>query len=124
MTISPGFTADEIAGYVREYLRVPHGSKRLWLRDQPFTEGQMARWRRTYLAGDLHLGLVPRGSGDGDFLERAMAAEEELERVRADLLAQIARQEAQIRLLEEGTVTLGKAFGLLQKMSSQEPENE
>lgn len=132
MTVTPGFTAEEITEFVRQYLAVPHGSKGQWLVGKPFTESQILRWRRAYLAGDIGRGLVPRsGLSNDELLVRVREAEEELERVRAErdaqvakLDAQIVRQDAQIRMLEEGTVVLGKAFGLLQKLSSQEPGNK
>ena len=60
MTITPGFTAEEITGFVRAYLKVPHGFKGEWLREQPFTKDQMRRWRQAYFGGDLERGLVPR----------------------------------------------------------------
>ena len=139
MTVTPGFTAEEIAGFVRAYLSVPYGSKGAWLREQPFSRDQMYRWREAYLSGDLERGLVPRerSSKEGwpSGLVRAKAAEEELVRVqekaRKDMAAlrrdhelEMAKKDAQITMLEEGTKTLGKAIGLLQNLSLQGPKSE
>ena len=129
MTVTPGFTAEELAGFVREYEAQPYGQKGSWLAAQPFTRDQMRRWRRAYFDGDLDKGLVPRQCSSGaGVLARAKAAEEELDRVReqtrqelADLRAshqvELADRDAQIKMLEAGNVTLGKAIGLLQNLS-------
>lgn len=108
-----------------EYLDVPHGKKGTWLESKPFTRAQLQRWRRAYLAEESGREVASRrGGGTEELLLRAKEAEEELERARAALLAAIAEKDNQIRLLEEGTETLGKAFGLLQKLASQEPEDQ
>lgn len=129
MTVTPGFTAEEISGFVREYESVPHGCKGAWLEGRPFTKHQMRRWRKAYFDGDLDRGLVPRQSSTGAAaLLRARAAEEELERMREQAIkelaalrashqVELAERDAQIKMLEAGNVTLGKAIGLLQNLS-------
>lgn len=133
MTVSPGFTAEEIAGFVREYEAVPFGGKGEWLVQHGFSRDQFRRWRAAYLEGDLERGLVPRQHATRrSVVARAKEAEERLVRVEAAHQREVsrlqeahgvelARRDAQIAMLEAGTVTLGKAIGLLQKLESQEP---
>lgn len=122
MSISAGYTTDEIAGYVREYLALPFGSKARWLAEQPFSGHQLRRWRTAYLAGDLERGLVPRpGALQGDALARVKDAEERLAAERERHAAELARRDEQIAMLEAGNVALGKAIGRLQTMPGQGP---
>ena len=135
MTVTPGFTADEIARFVRAYLELPYGTKTAWLKEQPFSKSQFWRWRDAYLSGDLERGLVPRSrSSQNAGLAKAKAAEEELVRVQQAAREQIdalvrahelelVERDAQIKMLKAGNVALGKAIGLLQNLSLQEPEN-
>lgn len=129
MTITPGFTAEEIVGFVRAYEQVPHGFKGVWLKEQSFSVDQFRRWRRAYDAGDLERGLVPRQMPSrAASAKRARIAEDEVERVRAEArmeieelkaahLVELASRDAQITMLEAGNVTLGKAIGLLQNLN-------
>lgn len=126
-----GYTVDEIRAYVNEYLDLPHGAKGAWLAEQPFGRDTFRWWRQTYLYGDLDRGLVPRqGSGmnlrpDKKLreLEAQLARERvEHERARERLAQQTARDQERILCLEESNLALGKAIGLLQKLSAQEPD--
>jgi hypothetical protein len=123
MSITPGFTTEEIRQFVQEYLDLPHGQKKAWLQGKAFTADQFRRWRAAYLAGDLDRGLVPRSAGgrqQGVFA-RARAVEQELAAERAKHAAELARRDEQIATLEAGNVALGKAIGLLQIRQQQEP---
>lgn len=133
MSLTPGFSSEEIKGYVWEYLDLPQGSKEGWLEGKPFTRAQFRRWRRAFISGDMERGLVPRSSSRvSDMTRRAFDAERALETERArhekELkavevahAAQLACRDEQIRMLEAGNLALGKAFGLLQQMRDQEP---
>lgn len=125
MSMSAGFTTEEITAYVEEYLDLPHGRKHVWLEGKPFSLWQMRRWRRAYLAGDLERGLVPRvHANHREAARRARAAEEELAAERSRYVAELARRDEQIAILEAGNVALGKAIGLLHRMPRQEPADE
>lgn len=118
--MAPGFTVEEMTAYVEEYLALPHGQKALWLQDKPFSKYQIIQWRRSYLAGDLGRGLVPRQGGGAHAARRALAAEKELAASQRDHEAEVARLQERIALLEAGNSALGKAIGLLQQYQ-QEP---
>lgn len=137
MTVTPGFTADEIRGFIAEYEALPYGTKTAWVEGQPFSVHQMRRWRQAHFEGSLDRGLVPqkgRAVSRTQALAQAKAATEKAVRVQKESEARIAalekthrlelaERDAQIRMLEAGNVTLGKAIGFLQSLGLQEPGN-
>jgi hypothetical protein len=122
MTVSVGFTAEEIREFVHEYHRQPHGRKALWLAEQGVSYDRLKRWRAGVFEGDLDRGLVPREGSPVNVpsvkrtaLEKARAAE------RAAHAAEVAKLSERIRQLEGTNEALGKAIGLLHAMNEQEP---
>ena len=122
MSISAGFTADEIREIVHEYTAQPFGHKREWLAARGVSYNRLRRWRQAVFEGDLDRGFIPRDSspvkippGQRAALERHHAKE------RAEHEAEVARLSARIRELEETNGALGKAIGLLHSMNEQEP---
>lgn len=128
MTISRGYTSDDIRAFVAEYDIIPFGKKLQWVEQQSFTKWQLYRWMRAILSGDLDRGLIPRENGtmsipscrknrsealapnrDKDLAAQLAAKEKEL----AAKDVEINRQAEQIHRLEEATDALGKAIGLL-----------
>ena len=119
---SPGYTTEEIRGFVHEYHLQPHGTKAGWLAAQSFTKNQFRRWRKLVFEGDLDRNLIPREhggmartGGEWSAFERARAKEI------ADHEAEVEQLQARIRMLEGTNDALGKAIGLLHAMSEQEP---
>lgn len=122
LTVSVGFTAEEIREFVHEYGVQPHGQKRSWLAAQGVSYDRLKRWRSGVFEGDLDRGLVPREgglmsvpSGNRTALEKARAAE------RAAHAAEVAKLSKRIRELEGTNEALGKAIGLLHAMNEHEP---
>lgn len=128
MTVSRGYTSDEIRGFIAEYDTIPFGKKLLWVEEQSFTKWQLYRWMQASLSGDLDRGLVPRENGTMSIPSRrktrsqpmtpnrdkdlaALLAAKEKELAAKDV--EINRQADQIHRLEEATDALGKAIGLL-----------
>lgn len=124
MSISAGYTAEQIREFVHQYTAQPYGRKAEWLAAQGVSYERLRRWRLAVFDGDLDRGLVPRDSGlvvkkippgQRAALERHHAKE------RAAHQAEVERLNARIRELEETNGALGKAIGLLHSMSEQEP---
>ena len=122
MSISPGFTSEEIREFVHEYQLQPFGQKGSWLAAQSVTYHRLMRWRDAVYAGDLDRGLIPRESSHMTVppskrtpLEKTRAAE------RAVHVAELAQLNARVRELEDTNDLLGKAIGLLHAMSEEEP---
>lgn len=124
MSISAGYTADQIREFVHQYTAQPYGRKAEWLAAQGVSYDRLRRWRLAVFDGDLDRGLVPRDSGlvvkkippgQRAALERHHAKE------RVEHQAEVERLNARIRELEETNGALGKAIGLLHSMSEQEP---
>ena len=123
MSITPGFTTAEIRELVHEYQLQPHGQKGQWLRDRGITYARLMKWRKAVFGGDLDRGLVPRQARGMTVppkqrteLAKQRAAE------RAAHKAETEKLQARIRELEETNAALGKAIGLLHKVSEQEPD--
>ncbi|MBP6997822.1 MAG: hypothetical protein KBB39_16935 [Phycicoccus sp.] len=123
MSVSAGFTAEEIREFVFEYQSQPYGRKGRWLADQGVSDDRLRRWQAAVFDGDLERGLIPRDTavvktppGQRAALQRHQAKE------RAEHAAELARLNARIRELEETNGALGKAIGLLHLMSEQEPD--
>ena len=118
MSITPGWTDDEIREVVWEYERLPHGTKAQWVRDQDLSDHQLRRWREAVYSGDLDRGLIPRDTkGMTTSQERRKIANQESARA-----AKIEKLEARVRELEQVNEALGKAIGLLHQLNEQEPE--
>ena len=122
MSISAGFTAEEIREFVYAYTAQPFGRKAQWLSEQGVSYDRLRRWRLAVFDGDLDRGLIPRDSGPVKITpgERATVERHHLKE-RAEHEAEVARLNARIRELEETNGALGKAIGLLHSMSEQEP---
>ena len=127
MSISAGFTVEEIRRFVHEYQVQPHGQKGRWLAASGVPLSRLRRWRVAVFEGDLDRGLIPReGSpmtvspGARNAVELARAREREAHE------AEVARLNERIRELEGTNDALGKAIGLLHAMSedSHEPVND
>lgn len=122
MSISAGFTADEIREFVLEYQALPQGRKGPWLTARGVPYERLRRWRAAVFEGDLDRALIPReGSpmtippSNRTSIARARAAE------RAAHDAEVVKLNARVRELEQTNEALGKAIGLLHQMSEQEP---
>ena len=123
MSISAGFTTEEIREFVHEYQIQPHGQKGPWLAERGVSRSRLRKWRAAVFEGDLDRGLIPReGSpmtvppGTRTALELARAREREAHQ------AEVERLSARIRELEGTNDALGKAIGLLHAMSELEPD--
>ncbi|MCQ9369030.1 hypothetical protein NQ036_12355 [Brevibacterium sp. 91QC2O2] len=118
-----GYTAEEIRELVAQYQAQPHGTKALWLAEQPFTVHQFRRLRQMVYEGDVDRELIPREHGGMTRTHGQLAA---FERARAKELAEheleVARLQARIEQLEGSNEALGKAIGLLHRLSGQEPD--
>lgn len=122
MSISPGFTTEQIREVVHQYELQPYGHKAVWLEGQGVSYDRLRRWQLAVFDGDLDRGLIPREGGGVTVppdkrtgIERARARE------RARQEAELARLNARVAELEETNAALGKAIGLLHQMSEQEP---
>ena len=85
---------------------------------------RLSTWSSALFEGDLERGLVPRKGmpmtihqGGRRSLERQRASE------RAAQEAEVARLGARVEELEGINAALGKAIGLLHRMSEQEPDS-
>lgn len=112
MSISAGFTAEEIREFVLEYTAQPFGQKAQWLAARGVSYDRLRRWRLAVFDGDLDRGLIPRDSspvkippGQRAALERHHAKE------RAEREAEVARLNSRIHELEETNGALGKLSG-------------
>lgn len=123
MSISPGFTADEVREFVLEYQRQPQGEKGLWLDARNVSYSRLRRWRDAVFEGDVDRGLIPREGSPvtvPSSKRTSIARAREAERAQHD--AEIAKLNARVRELEQTNEALGKAIGLLHAMSDQEPD--
>lgn len=118
MTVTPGWTSEEIREFVYEYERQPFGAKRAFRDERGVSESMLRRWRRTVFDGDLDRGLVPRPGGEatGTVLRRRIAWHQ------VDRDAEVEELRGQVRRLEEVNQALGKAIGLLQSLSGAGPQ--
>lgn len=118
MSISPGWSAEEIREFVYEYERQPFGTKRAWLAERDVTPKRFERWRATVFDGDLDKALVPRQSGGmTSVTQRRQSA-----KVQALREAEVERLQERVRELEASNEALGKAIGLLHATHVQEPD--
>jgi hypothetical protein len=122
MSISPGFTTEQIREFVHRYQTQPHGRKGIWLQEQGVSYDRLRRWRSAVYDGDLDRGLIPRDSGGVSVPPKNRTAiERQRARERAEQEAEVSRLHARVRELEQANEALGKAIGLLHQMSEQEP---
>lgn len=123
MSITPGFTAEQIREFVHEYEIQPYGQKGPWLAGRGVSYDLLRKWRAAVFEGDLDRGLIPReGSPVTVSPAKRTAVEKARARERAEHEAEIARLTARIRELEGTNEALGKAIGLLHAMSELEPD--
>jgi len=117
MSITPGWTATQIRDFVYEYERQPHGTKAAWLAGKGVSAERLRRWRDAVFAGNLEAGLVPREGSElaSPAVRRHIIARE------AARLAEIEALRTQVQELKDINNALGKAIGLLHKVSEQEP---
>lgn len=122
MSISPGFTTEEIVEFVAEYHRQPWGQKGAWLADRGVSKDRLRRLQSAVFDGDLDRGLIPRDSGVGTpAVKRSSMAKQRDARIARDE-AEIVRLQARVRELEATNDVLGKAIGLLHEMNVPEPD--
>ena len=124
MSITPGFTLEEIRDYVHEYQRLPHGTKGTWLKQQPFSRHQFWRWQYAVFGGDLDRGLIPRESSGmtPDSKARRELSHQQGSISKEQHEAALVALNARIRELEGTNDALGKAIGLLHAMREEEPD--
>lgn len=119
MSITPGWTAEEIREFVYEYEGRPHGTKAVWLEQQGVSNHRLRRWRETVFDGDLDKGLIPRDGGPmTPAKQRRHAA-----KATAAKDAEVERLRARVQELEAANDALGKAIGLLHERNEQEPDD-
>ncbi|ULN43378.1 hypothetical protein MI149_10070 [Mycolicibacterium crocinum] len=122
VSISPGFSTEEVVELVAEYHRQPWGQKGVWLAEKGFSSDRMRRWQSALFDGDLDRGLVPREGGrrtpQGKRISMAKQRDARIARDEAE----IARLQARVRELEASNELLGKAIGLLHEMNVNEPD--
>ena len=119
MSISPGFTAEQIREFVFAYEHQRHGTKAVWLKEQGISYERLKRWRDTIIVGDLDRGLVPReGSAMTSRPRRRLAAQH---CDAQDQQAEVEKLNQRVQELEATNEALGKAIGLLHKLNEQEP---
>ena len=122
MSISPGFSTEQIREFVHRYEIQPYGQKAFWLEEQGVSYDRLRRWRSAVFDGDLDRGLIPREGGVVTPPEKRTGIERQRARERAAQEAEVARLTARVRELEQTNETLGKAIGLLHQMSEKEPD--
>lgn len=123
VAICVGWTDDEVRQFVHEYHLQPYGTKSSWLREQGVTRSRFRVWQMAVFEGDLDRALVPReGASMSESVGKRSGRERQLARERAAHDAEVARLKARVSELEETNALLGKAIGLLQQMSEQEPD--
>lgn len=62
MSISAGFTTEQIREFVHQCEIQPYGQKAIWLEGQRVSYDRLRRWRSAVFDGDLDRGLIPRES--------------------------------------------------------------
>lgn len=125
MTLSAGYSNEQIIEIVESYMRLPWGQKGRWLAEQSISQGVFRRWRLTYEAGTIDVGLVPRyvrGMVTKDNGVSTRTMQDGLARQRAEYEGQIAQLQERIEALQAGNEALGKAIGFLRENAGQESE--
>jgi hypothetical protein len=122
VSISPGFTTQEIVDFVAEYHRQPWGQKGVWLADKGVSGDRLRRWQSALFDGDLDRGLVPREGGVRTPQGKRISMAKQRDARVAHSEAELARLQARVRELEAANEALGKAIGLLHDRNAQEPD--
>lgn len=118
MSITPGYTNEEIREFVYEYERQPHGTKGVWLSSQGVSWDRFQKWRNTVFDGHLDRGLIPReGSHMTSSNQRRRIAKQDVQQSSENM-----QLRARVRELEAMNEALGKAIGLLHQLNEQEPD--
>lgn len=120
MSLSPGFTEQEIIDAVEQYIALPWGTKTEWLSKQRFSRDQLQRWRAAYAGGDIGRSLVPRQTTSMDRV--AVGRVRDLQQELAAVRAEADKLRAEVEALRDGNVALGKAIGFLHETFVHEPE--
>jgi hypothetical protein len=120
MSISPGYTNEQIRQIVHGYEHQPHGSKGLWLQEQGISHDRLTRWRAAVVAGDLDRGLVPRHGGVMTSPPRRRAVVDHCNA--HDQQAELDRLAKRVEELEATNEALGKAIGLLHRLNEHGPD--
>lgn len=124
MTVSVGFSAEEIREFVYEYQAQPHGTKTDWLATRGVTYDRLRRWRLAVFEGDVDRGLIPRqGSPMTMPPGKRSALQRQRDKEHAVHETEVAALSKRVKELEETNEALGKAIGLLHWMNEQEPSD-
>jgi hypothetical protein len=117
MSITPGWTAQQIHDFVYEYELQPHGTRTAWRAARGVSSKQLRRWRAAVFGGDVEAGLVPREGCEmvSEVVRRQISARE------AAHVTEVEALRTQIRELKGVNDALGKAIGLLHALNEQEP---
>lgn len=119
MSISPGYTNEQIRQIVHGYEHQPFGTKLAWLQEQGVSYDRFQRWRSAVVAGDLDRGLVPRHGGVMTSPSRRRAIVDHCNA--HDQQAELDRLTKRVEELEATNEALGKAIGLLHRLNVHEP---
>ena len=123
MSVTVGYTADEVRELVHEYYLQPYGTRGAWLEARGVTRSRIRQWYLAVFVGDLDRGLVPReGGGVTNPAGMRVSRERQAARERAAHEAEVVRLNERIQQLEQVNDVLGKAIGLLHAMSEHEPD--
>lgn len=123
MSVSVGFSAEEIGEFVFEFHAQRHGTKFAWLVARGVTYDQLRKWQLAVFDGDVDRALVPRqGSTMTTPPGKRSALQRQRDKERAAHEAEIAALAKRVKELEEANKALGKAIGLLHSMNEQGPD--
>ena len=121
MTLSVGFSAEEIREFVYEYQAQPHGTKKAWLAERGVSYHRLTRWRLAVFDGDVDRGLIPRQGSPMTTPRERSALQRQREKELAAQQAEVAALSKRVKELEAVNEALGKAIGLLHSKNEQEP---
>lgn len=121
MSITPGYTNEQIREIVYAYDRQPYGTKIRWRDERGLTDYWIRRWRRAVYDGDLDRGLVPRETTGMPSSQPRRRANAESQDPKARRIAEL---EQRIDQLEKTNDALGKAIGLLHDTAVTEPDDD
>jgi hypothetical protein len=122
VSVSAGYTVEEIRQLVHEYALLPYGQKMSWLTHRGLPYDRMRRWTAAVFEGDLDRGLFPREGGPVTVPRRKRTTREKARaREVAAHKAELSALKKRIRELEGTNDALGKAIGLLHAIGEQEP---
>lgn len=117
MSVTPGYTDQEIIEYVHAYDCAPHGTKQHYLTEHGLTNDRMRRWRRIVYDGNIDKGLDPRNTKGMNTSNPKRRSTAELESKRAQRIAELEGRITELEdantVLRNSNEALGKAIGLL-----------